>query len=82
MCAAGCLISDEFYCLDMEGKTFRTILPLLPKYLRDTEELISDLQLVHDSDANFGAKKLLKSSLRGVASTYRLSLIEELRDEN
>jgi hypothetical protein len=46
-CAAGCLILDEEYTPEFEGKSWYTIAKHFPRYA-DFTRMITDLQLLHD----------------------------------
>ncbi len=48
-CAAGCLIADEEYKIDMEGRSWSSLVQdgYVPDYLKN---LISELQTMHDQN--------------------------------
>jgi hypothetical protein len=51
-CAVGCLIPDDVYHVDMEGECASTMIAARSNelgHLRDHQELLDRLQLVHDN---------------------------------
>jgi len=50
MCAVGCLIPDSMYDKEMEFKRIDAVLDgfTLPAFIKDNEEMLFDLQTVHD----------------------------------
>lgn len=70
-CAAGCLIPDEKYGIELEGKDWRDISHLFPEYL-GSHRLISDLQKIHDSYAVGD----WESAFKKTAEIYELTVPE------
>ena len=61
-CAAGCLIPDEDYNKEFEGKIWNTIgIGKFISYVKDTENdsLIRQLQIIHDNYNPYGWKEKL-----------------------
>jgi len=48
-CAAGCLLSDDEYSPEMEGKRVEVIWHMLPKRLLPHLSMIRDCQSIHDA---------------------------------
>ena len=51
MCAAGVLIPDEVYSVEMEGKCFHSVAQKLPdslSYLKENSFFVGELQELHD----------------------------------
>ena len=76
MCAVGCLIPDDEYKPEFEGKSWARIAQNVPSFAgaySEVHELILSLQLVHD-DANYWeTPETLKIALGVVADQYGLS---------
>ena len=76
MCAAGCLIPDEEYNPEFEGLDWVDVeieIPSLASLTFEGHDLISSLQIVHDTKSNWLSIDGLKNALRDVASDYGLS---------
>ena len=78
-CAAGCLIKDELYSEDMEGKScdYTKIFNAIVKSIKPTDKdaffLIRDLQIAHD---NANSKDFINSFLKiceRIRKDYNLS---------
>lgn len=85
MCAAGCVIPDEFYSRDMEGKAINVLLRRRPESnnkeaaqfwaaLSRHTILINQLQIIHDNLDFFSNpdsfRDALISRLKGMLKTY------------
>ena len=69
-CAVGCLISDDDYALNMEGRTVYELINMfdsMRKY-RPYSSLLNELQVVHDKTFPY----LWESCLREIATLYQL----------
>ena len=78
-CAVGCLIPDDKYGTDIEGKSV-TILPRTSLGLEDVScSLLEYLQHTHDVHFHSGFTPEVKGHLRLLARTYNLneSVIDE-----
>lgn len=76
LCAAGCLLPDEFYKPEMERNTFILLVekyPELPTWFKQYRSLINALQGVHDLPSSLKSSSLLKKRLEYVADTYNLN---------
>lgn len=67
-CAVGCLIPNHFYRKEMEGADVKDI--KLPPQLTPHEELLEDLQRVHDADPI----NAWPAGLRKVANDFNLTI--------
>jgi len=74
-CAVGCLISDDEYCPEMEGKDVECLGDLLPERLRPHLDLISDGQNTHDELP----VESWPSELRAIAEEFGLEIPEGCR---
>lgn len=63
-CAAGCLIPDDLYVPEMEGKSFAN--PIFDGFLGEFRSLIFDLQCVHDKS------DIWEESFKAVADNHHL----------
>ena len=76
MCAAGCLIPDEEYKPEFEGRSWTKIqekIPSLASLASKESDLIGVLQNLHDSYVDWSSKDSLKEELRNVACRFNLS---------
>ena len=76
MCAAGCLIPDEEYKPEFEGRSWTKIqekIPSLASLASKESDLIGELQNLHDSYVDWSSKDSLKEELHVVACSFNLS---------
>jgi len=76
-CAAGCLIPDEIYHPQMEGKRFGGLIreeaAVAALFKPEDLGLIFQLQLMHDSTASSTFKKTIPKDLIYIADQYNLN---------
>lgn len=77
MCAVGCLLPDDVYVLEMEGKGIyaNIVFDRLPDRLSNHADLLGCLQRVHDNEAVF----TWPVGLKEIAFRYDLKLPKELQ---
>jgi hypothetical protein len=76
-CAAGCLIPEYLYEPDFEGSSWFTLVSNLEVFCISHRDLISDLQVLHDKNINWGENGFLwkenqldKSLLKSLSFYY------------
>ena len=69
MCAAGCLIPEDLYDVDMEGHSWKTTVDKFPEVNVGHIELVQDLQNLHDNGNVEGWPQRLKT----IAVWHKLS---------
>lgn len=67
-CAAGCLISDQEYNKEWEGKSWGGLCDTVPSFPNNHKSMIADLQYIHDSDH----PRSWKHSLKAIAKDNKL----------
>lgn len=82
-CAVGHLISDDIYDPEMDNRVGSTSIreivvafPVLPHWMRDNVDLLTELQEVHDSNRSWAADGPtldMRSELRDVAALHGLT---------
>ncbi len=77
-CAIGCLLTDKIYSSDMESNNVSGLISdfrnMLPKYIVENEEFLSELQHLHDDYHNWGKNGLKRLAIKGVANSFNLSV--------
>lgn len=83
-CAVGVLIPDEVYDPMMEGRTVVGLLShpefKIPRWMWNNEQLLIELQNVHDVEHNWKGSAIMKGALSKVAKESSLTseVLEEL----
>lgn len=78
-CAVGVLIPDEIYDEMMEGRTVSGLVGsahyALPDWMIEAQELLKDLQNVHDTEVNWKNSATMNAALSAVAVERNLNSV-------
>lgn len=72
-CAVGCLIPDEAYDPEMEGRSVDSLISGFPSWMQDNVGLLAWLQAAHDRKESWDSEDALHSALATVAQRFNLS---------
>lgn len=75
-CAVGALISDKVYRKGMEENDLQSLLGkfTLPAFIVDNENMLQDLQYIHDNNESWTTETTLRNKLRDCAHGYGLDV--------
>jgi len=80
-CAVGCLIPDDMYSSKMENTDVVTLLAFqsdygytIPKYFARNQDMLSQLQTIHDDEYSWLSTEDMKDALKKVARNHHLKM--------
>ena len=71
-CAVGAIIPDRYYNKGMEGQRVGQLKYELPEYFKNSTELLSALQELHDDKANWHDTMMMQDAFDVVAHAFNL----------